>query len=397
MEKHLTVQGKRVTASHVICAWATAAKSFVGWKQAIESDTSTLKSVITFHRKASKGAKHFDFWDFRAFMDNFVMKCSNTLITLETDGHLRPNVKDDKHICIELRNLAALTLCLCLLARKVDLCEIRTYRRTEPEWGNTKYPLGGLWLFVRRNSKKRWFWKSFIPTEPKPECPVRLFRLYLWKLHSSKSWHKAPEKDAWGQHASVWQSAVDTVSAAYHTLLHPIAESTLSSVCTALLRELGVPEEYTAKSTRSATSTYLLEVGENQDVVVSRGKWVSIAVFQQYYTQVANTTMFTDILSVCWIVNENTNTDNPKSNQHLQDLRAARDLLSQPHNREDIEDYALGSSSDDEKTHNTLWLTKEYLQLCVNRGGTTAKDHLPPLPPNHQNALQVVGGWTQSY
>ena len=55
MGKHLTVQGKRVTASHVICAQATAAQSFVGWKQAIEFDTSTLKSVITFHRNTSEG------------------------------------------------------------------------------------------------------------------------------------------------------------------------------------------------------------------------------------------------------------------------------------------------------------------------------------------------------
>jgi hypothetical protein len=323
-------------------------------------------------------------------MDNFVMKCSKTLITMEKDGHLLPNAKYNKLICIELRNLAALALRLCLLARNVDLYEIRTYRWTEPG-ENSKYPLGVLWLFMRRKGKKRWFWEPCIPTsEPRPECPVRLFRLYLWKLHSSKSWHKAPEKDAWGQPASVWRSAVDTVSTAYPTPHHPIAESTLSSICTALLQELGVPEEYTAKSTRGATSTYLLEVGESQDVVVSRGKWASMAVFQQYYARVANTTMFADILSGCWIVNEKITTDDPKTNQHLQDLREAKDLLSQPRNREDIEDYALGSSSDDEKTHNTLWLTKEYLQLCVNIGGTTAKDHLPPLPPNHQSALRVV-------
>ena len=117
-------------------------------------------------------------------MDNFVMKCSETLITLEKDGHLCPNAKYDKQVCIELRNLAALTLCLCLLAHNVDLYEIRTYRWTEPG-GNTKYPLGVLWLpFMRCKGKKRWFWEAFIPTsEPRPECPVRLFRPYLWKLH----------------------------------------------------------------------------------------------------------------------------------------------------------------------------------------------------------------------
>ena len=60
------------------------------------------------------------------------------------------------------------------------------------------------------------------------------------------------------------------------------------------------------------------------------------------------------LISGCWIVNENTTTDDPKSNQHLQDLRAVRDLLSQPPNHEDIEDYALGSSSDNENTQHTM-------------------------------------------
>jgi len=165
--------------------------------------------------------------------------------------------------------MAQTALRMVVIARNIDIWEIRTWRWEEP---GQRYPLGVLWLFLGRKGRKRW---GFIPVIPcstaRPECPVRLFRLYLWKLNSSPTFAQTAKEDEWGQPASVWISTMNSTTSRYPSQHHPITESTLSSECGRCLHECGVDEKYSEKSTRGAVSTYLLECGETVDTVMSRG------------------------------------------------------------------------------------------------------------------------------
>ena len=256
-----------------------------------------------------------------------------------------------------------------MVARNIDIWEIRTWKWSTP---SPKYPNGVLWVFTRRKGRKRWGYVPVIPTSvARPECAVRLFRLYLWKLHTSPSWKRAPTHDEFNQPGTVWRSSLDVTTSKYATPHHCLAESTLSSECGDLLHLCGVPSSYSAKSCRGAVSTFLLECGETQDVVMKRGDWTTMSVFQQYYSRVSNSRLFADLLSDTQRLTGKLPTSNfDEENDAIEQAKSV--IANRVEDLDDIEDYALGDGSPNETAH-THWETKTYLRVCAGMRGTITK------------------------
>ncbi len=358
MEKLIDLGVSKTTVANIIKTWRICAASFTLWERALYNKNCGLKRLVDYYCQVALRATGGDAFDFALFFRHWREYCSETLLGLEKKGFFRPGAAYNNRYLASLRALAHVALRLVLIGRNIDIWEIRTYQYQEPT--PPRYPLGALWLFMRRKASKRWKWEPVVPTaQPEPFCAVRLFRLYLWKLQSSPAWKQAEKMDEWGQPATVWRSSLETPVPGYPKPHHPLAVTTLASECKRILHKCGVPNTFTAKATRKSVATYLLEVGEPVDVVQSRGNWTSMLVFQQHYSRVANSKMFGDILSKA----KEKNNRVTSSDEVVEEMNNAVEVfVTKPRDREDIKDYALSvSGTNDEE------VTRTYIHtyICI--------------------------------
>ncbi|GJL57125.1 MAG: hypothetical protein NPIRA02_42570 [Nitrospirales bacterium] len=376
--ERMTERGFSIASvSHIIKSWMVCAATFTLWKRALHNPDVGLKALVDYYCQISLKATGGDAFDFAAFFSQWAKYCADVLSDLEKKGFFSPGAAYNQKYLATLRGMAHMALRLVLIGRNIDIWEIRTYEWQSPT--PPRYPLGVLWLFMRRKASKRWKWEPVVPTsKPQPFCAVRLFRIYLWKLHSSPAWKRAPKEDEWKQPASVWRSSLEVPTPGYPNPHHPVAVTTLASECKRLLHKCGVPKDFTAKSTRKSVATFLLEVGEPVDVVQNRGNWTSMLVFQQHYSRVANSKLFGDILQSARTKNSKTIDEEDLNHE----VNQAEEVFVDTRDRDDIEDYALSVSGTNDEAITHHWLTKEYLNLSNNEGVSTTNAMIrrPPLP-----------------
>ena len=154
-------------------------------------------------------------------------------------------------------------------------------------------------------------------------CPVRSFFRYYTYLTTAPHWVERSRLNRWKQPSSVWRSTVYSSELKEH---HPqVVPGTLSTDAKSILNSCGITMQ--SKSIRGAIASFLVEMGMSQAAIMSRGAWLSSAVFQRYYCRVGKSVNFTDITTATSKMNSQLPIHHQNS-EALQDLDRAAEMVS---------------------------------------------------------------------